>query len=98
VPPSASASAIVIVIAPRGVGFGVSNSTTSTTCSFVTSFTKRPWNVSVCAVVLPTPVGASYVSEIRNEPPSRGSNACAWLVMPVGTIHVATARASSSAR
>jgi len=35
---------------------------------------------------------------IRNEPPSRGSNAGTWLVMPAGTIHVATARASSSAR
>ena len=39
-----------------------------------------------------------YVSEIRNEPPSRASNACTWLVMPVGTIHVATTRASRSAR
>jgi DNA invertase Pin-like site-specific DNA recombinase len=26
---------------------------------FGTSFTKRPWSVSVCAVVLPVPVGAS---------------------------------------
>jgi hypothetical protein len=52
--------------------------------------------VSVCAVVLPVPVGASYLSEIRNPP--RASNACTWLVMPVGTIHVATARASRSAR
>jgi hypothetical protein len=50
--------------------------------------------VSVCAVVLPVAVGASYVSEIRNEPSSRASNACTWLVMPAGTIHVATARAS----
>jgi hypothetical protein len=53
------------------------------TCSFVKSFTKRPWNVSVCAVVLPVPVGASYVSEMRNEPPSRGSNACTWRLMHV---------------
>jgi hypothetical protein len=30
--------------------------------------------------------------------PSRASNVCTWLVMPVGTIQVATARASSSAR
>jgi hypothetical protein len=62
------------------------------------SFTKRPWYVSVCAFVLLAPVGASYVSEIRNEPPSRASNAWTWLVMPVGTFHVATARASRSAR
>jgi hypothetical protein len=47
---------------------------------------------------LPGAVGESYVSEIRNEPPSRASNACTWLVMPAGTIHIATARASSSAR
>jgi hypothetical protein len=89
---------IVIVIAPGSAGSVVPNSTTSTTCSFGTSFVKRPWNVSLCAVVLPVPVGASYVSEIRNEPPSRASNPCTWLVMPVGTIQVATARASSSAR
>jgi len=55
-------------------------------------------NVSVCALVLPVPAGAPYVSEILNEPPSRGSNACTWLVIPVGTIHVATARASRSTR
>src|SRR5688572_23240311 len=98
VPPSASASEIVIVISPRSAGSVVSNSTTSTTRSFATSFRKRPWYVSVCAVVLPVPVAASYVSEIRNEPPSRGLKACTWLVMPVGTIHVATARALRSAR
>ena len=46
----------------------------------------------MCAVDLPLQVGASYLSEIRNEPPSRASNTCTWLVMPVGTIHVATAR------
>ena len=43
VPPSASASVIVIVISPCSAGSVVSNSTTSTTCSFGTSFTKRPW-------------------------------------------------------
>jgi hypothetical protein len=59
VPPSASASAIVIVISPRSAGSAVSNSTTSTIRSFGTSVTKRPWYVSVCAVVLPVPVGAS---------------------------------------
>jgi hypothetical protein len=37
------------------------------------------------------------VSEILNDPPSRASNECTRLVMPVGTIHVATARASRSA-
>jgi hypothetical protein len=42
--------------------------------------------------------GASEVSEIRSEPPSRASNACTWLVMPVGTIHVATACVLRSAR
>jgi hypothetical protein len=52
----------------------------------------------VCAVVLPVPVGAAYVSEIRNEPPSRASNACTWQVMPLGTFHFTTARASRSAR
>lgn len=88
----------MILIPPCSAGSDVPNSTTSTTRSFVASFTKRPWNVSVRAVVLPTLFGASYVSEIRNEPPSRASNACTWLVMPVGTIHVATARASRSAR
>src|SRR5207244_1213664 len=90
VPPSASTNSIVIVISPRSAGSSVSNSTTSTSFSFGTSCTKRPWYVSVCAVVLPVPVGASYVSEIRNEPPSRGSNVCTWLVMPVGTIQIAT--------
>jgi hypothetical protein len=64
-----------IVISPRSEGSAVSNSTTSTTCSFSTSFTKRPWYVSVCGVVLPVADGESYVSEIRNEPPSHGSNA-----------------------
>ena len=54
--------------------------------------------MSVCAVVLPVPVGESYVSEIRNAPPSRASNACTWLVMPVGTTQVATDRGSRSAR
>jgi hypothetical protein len=88
----------VIVISPLNAGSAVSNSTTSTTCSFDTSFTKRPWYVSVWAVVLPVPVGSSYVSEIRNEPPSRASNACTWLVIPVGTFQVATARGSRSAR
>jgi hypothetical protein len=48
--------------------------------------------------VLPTPVGASYVREIRNEPPSLASKTWIRLVIPVGTIHVATALASSSAR
>ncbi len=43
------------------------------------------------------PVGASAVNEIRNVPPSRGSNACTWLDIPSGTIHVATACASTSA-
>lgn len=56
---SASASVIVIVISPRSAGSVVSNSSTSTTCSFGTSFTKRPRYVSVCAVVLPVPVGTS---------------------------------------
>ena len=60
VPPAPSASVIVIVISPRSAG--------STICSFGTSFTKRPWYVSVRAVVLPTLVGASYVREIRNKP------------------------------
>jgi hypothetical protein len=46
---------------------------------------------------LPVPVGASYVSEIRNLPPSRASNASTWLVTPVGTIQVAIAFASTSA-
>jgi uncharacterized protein YbdZ (MbtH family) len=53
----------------RGAGSVVSNSITSTTCSFVTSFTKRPWYVSVWAVVLPVPVGWSYVSEILKGAP-----------------------------
>src|SRR6266853_2298727 len=98
VPPSRSASVIVIVTSPRSVGSLVSNSSNSTICSFGTSFTKRPWYVSVCAVVLPVPVSASYVSEIRNEPPSRASIVCTWHVIPSGTFHFATALASSSAR
>ena len=44
VPPSAaSASVIVIVIAPAIDGSSVSNSSTSTIRSFGTSFSKRPW-------------------------------------------------------
>src|SRR5207237_8496589 len=43
VPPSASTSAIVIVISPCSAGSVVSNSTTSTTCSFFHSFTTTPW-------------------------------------------------------
>jgi len=88
---------VIIVISPRNSGSVVSNSSTSTTCSFGTSFTKWPWYVSVWAVVLPVPVGASYVSEIRNEPSSLASNSCTWLDMPVGTLHVAIAPASTSA-
>ena len=42
-------------------------------------------------------VGASYVREIRNEGPSRALNPYSLLVMPVGTIHVATARIERSA-
>ncbi len=57
VPPSTSTSVVVIVISPRSAASVVSNSITSTTCSFDTSFAKRPWYVSVCAVVLPVPVG-----------------------------------------
>jgi hypothetical protein len=86
---AAQTSEMVIVISPRRAGSVVANSSTSTTCSFGTSFTKWPWYVSVRAVVFPVPVDASYVREIRSEPPSRSSNACTWLVMPVGTFHVA---------
>src|SRR5205823_6169946 len=42
VPPSASASVIVIVISPCRAGSDVSNSTASTTSSSGTSLTKRP--------------------------------------------------------
>ena len=88
----------MIVISPCIVGSSVSNSTTSTTSVSGTSLTNRPWNVSVCALVLPAVVGSSYVSEIRNVPPSRASNAWTWLVIPSGTIHCWTASASSRAR
>jgi hypothetical protein len=47
------------VISPRIGGSVVSNASTSTTSSSGTSFTKRPWYVSVCALVLPATVGAS---------------------------------------
>jgi hypothetical protein len=40
---SASASVVVIVLSSRIAGSVVSNSTTSITCSFGTSFTKWPW-------------------------------------------------------
>jgi len=46
VPPSASASVYVIVISPRIAGSVVSNSTTSTTCSFV-----KRWHVLVGAIL-----------------------------------------------
>jgi hypothetical protein len=54
--------------------------------------------VSVCGVVVPVPVGASYVRETRNMPPSRASNMWTTLLMPGGTIHFATAPASRSER
>jgi hypothetical protein len=59
VPASASTSANVIVISPCRPGSAVSNSTTSTTFSSGTSSMKRPWYVSMCAVILPAPVGWS---------------------------------------
>ena|SRR5215510_1173447 len=49
VPPSASATVVVIINSPCSAGSALSNSTTSTTCSFGTSITKRPWYVSVRA-------------------------------------------------
>jgi hypothetical protein len=49
----------VIVISPRMAGSAVSNSTVWTTRSSGTSSTKRPWNVSVWAVVFPVDVGES---------------------------------------
>ena len=76
VPPSASVSVVVSVISPRRPGSAVSNSTTSTTCSSGTSPAKWPWYVSVRESDLPVPAGASYVSETRNEPPTRASNSC----------------------
>jgi hypothetical protein len=62
---ASSARVIVMVISACSAGSSVANSSTSTTCFFGTSVTKRPWCVSVCALVLSVPVGASYVSEIR---------------------------------
>ena len=41
---------------------------------------------------------SSYVNDMRNVPPSHASNACTWLVMPVGTFHFAIAVGSRSAR
>jgi hypothetical protein len=58
VPPSASTSVVVIVISPRRSRSVVSDSPFSTTCSFGTSFTKRPRYVSLRADVLPILSGA----------------------------------------
>jgi hypothetical protein len=64
-------------------------------------FTKRPWNLSVCAFGVQVAVGAPYVNEIQNEPPSRALIACTWLVIwsaPSGRHHhIATERLNVNA-
>ena len=60
----------------------------------VTSFTKAVY-VSLSALVLPVPVGALYVSEIRIEPPSRALEVCTSSHTVLGTIHGATAHCTS---
>ena len=87
----------MIVISPCSAGSLLSNSTAWTTSVSGTSRTKRPWKVSVCALVLPVDVGWSYVNEIRKAPPSRASNEWTRLVIPSGTIHCWTSSGSSSA-
>src|SRR5882672_4578888 len=57
VPSPASVSVNVTTISPRIAESAVSNSSTWTTCSSGTSLTNRPPYVSVCALVLPVPVG-----------------------------------------
>jgi len=63
VPPSpASARLYVIVISPRMAGSAVSNSSTWTTSVSGTSRSKRPWSVSVCALLFPVPAPGEPLS------------------------------------